>query len=88
MGHDEMIAMIPVDRTDPNITKKNGWKMPAKNLYDHLKTKTKFRVLRMDDGYADECDPVKNKDKSKWKDLPFKPKFDKKNNFIEYKVQG
>jgi len=88
MGHDEMIAMIPVDRTDPNITKKNGWKMPAKNLYDHLKTKTKFRVLRMDDGYADGCDPVKNKDKSKWKDLPFKPKFDKKNNFIEYKVQG
>jgi beta-lactamase superfamily II metal-dependent hydrolase len=88
MGHDEMIAMIPVDKNDPNITKLNGWKMPAKNLYKKLKEKTKFRVLRMDDGFAEGCDPVKNKDKSKWKELPFKPKIDKVNNFIEYKVQG
>jgi hypothetical protein len=88
MGHDEMVAMIPVDKTDPNITKINGWKMPAKNLYKKLKEKTKFRVLRMDDGFADGCDPVKNKEKSKWKELPFRPKIDKTNNFIEYKVQG
>jgi len=42
----------------------------------------------MDDGYAEGCDPQKNKEKSRWKDLPFKPKIDKINFFIEYTVQG
>ncbi|MDB5198763.1 MAG: hypothetical protein JWO92_726 [Chitinophagaceae bacterium] len=88
MQHPELVAMIPVDTSDPNIKKANGWKMPARNLYKRLKEKTNFRVLRMDDGYADGCDPVKNKDKSKWKDLPFKPKIDKGNFFIEYTIQG
>jgi len=88
MNHEELVAMIPVDDTDPNITKDNGWKMPAKNLYGVLKEKTKFRILRMDKGFADDCDPVKNKDKSKWKDLPEKPKFDKSNFFMEYTVKG
>ena len=88
MTHEELVAMIPVDKTDPNITKDNGWKMPAENLYRALKKQTKFRILRMDMGYADDCDPVKNKDKSKWKDLPEKPKFDKSNFFMEYTVKG
>jgi hypothetical protein len=42
----------------------------------------------MDDGFADGCDPLKDKAKSQWKDLPFKPKIDKKNFSIEYTVQG
>ncbi|HEU5165185.1 MAG TPA: hypothetical protein VFU29_06575, partial [Chitinophagaceae bacterium] len=86
MGHDELIAMIPVDKTDGNITKKNGWKMPAKNLYKRLKEKTQFRVLRMDDGFADECDPVKNKATAKWDKLKGKPVIDNKNFFVEYTV--
>ena len=88
MGHKELVAMIPVDKTDPNITKKNGWKMPAKNLYKRLKEKTQFRVLRMDDGFADGCDPVKDKAKAIWAALPNKPIIDKKNFFIEYTVNG
>jgi beta-lactamase superfamily II metal-dependent hydrolase len=88
MNHPELVAMIPVDKTDPNITKKNGWKMPATNLYKRLKEKTHFRVLRMDDGFADDCDPKKNNTKSKWNELPFKPVVDKNKLFIEYTIQG
>jgi|SRR5450432_475870 beta-lactamase superfamily II metal-dependent hydrolase len=86
MQHEELVAMIPVDKKDPNITKKNGWKMPAKNLYKRLKEKTGYRVLRMDDGFADECGLTDKK--NTWKKLPFKPIIDKKNLFIEYTVQG
>lgn len=88
MEHPELIAMIPVDDTDPNITKKNGWKMPATNLYKRLKVKTKYRVLRMDNGFADECEPQKNNTKSKWSELPHKPKANKNNLFIEYLIEG
>jgi len=86
MQHDELVAMIPVDKSDPNITKKNGWKMPAKNLYQRLKEKTGYRVLRMDDGFADECG-LKDK-KSTWTKLPFTPVIDTKNFFVEYTVKG
>jgi len=86
MTHDQLVAMIPVDKSDPNITKKNGWKMPAKNLYKRLKEKTGYRVLRMDDGFADECG-LKDK-KSTWKNLPHTPVVDTKNFFIEYTVKG
>lgn len=55
MKHPELTAMIPVDKTDPNITKANGWKMPAKNLYKRLIEKTNNKVIRMDDGIAKEC---------------------------------
>lgn len=61
MTNEELVAMIPVDKSDGNITKKNGWKMPAANLYQRLKEKTESRVLRMDDGYADGCNPKKDK---------------------------
>lgn len=86
MNHPELVAMIPVDRTDGNITKRNGWKMPAKNLYQRLKEKTNYRILMMDSGFADGCDP-KHK-KSKWKDLPKVPRLDKKKLFFEYVVEG
>ena len=88
MEHPELVAIIPVDKSDPNITKKNGWKMPAKNLYKRLKEKTNFRVLLMDDGFADGCDPVKDKNQSKWSDLPFTPIIDPKKLYIEYIVYG
>jgi hypothetical protein len=88
MGSEELVAMIPVDKTDPNITKPNGWKMPATNLFKRLKEKTQNRVLRMDEGFAAGCDPVKNKTTSKWDSLPFKASQDSKNHMIEYTVQG
>ncbi len=67
MTSDELVAMIPVDKTDPNITKPGGWRMPAENLYKRLKEKTNYRVLRMDDGFADECNPKRDgKAKSGW----------------------
>ena len=69
MTREDLIAMIPVHKDDPNITKENGWKMPAQNLYRNLKQKTNKRVLRMDDGYADQCDPSKDAEvKKNWSD--------------------
>jgi hypothetical protein len=74
MTHDELVAMIPVHKKDPNITKPNGWKMPAKNLYKRLKEKTNYRVIRMEDGFADDCDPTKNPlAKAAWKKLTSQP---------------
>jgi len=84
MIHEELVAMIPVDKREPNIKKKNGWKMPAKQLYIKLKKHTKNRVLRMDDGFADGCSPKSKK--SQWKKLPFKPVVT--DLFIEYKIEG
>jgi len=85
MDHAELVAMIPVDENDGNITKKNGWKMPATNLYRRLKEKTNNRVLRMDKGYDADCDPKKNK--TAWSKLE-KPVLDKDNLFVEYTVKG
>lgn len=52
MTHDELVVMIPVDKKDANITKQNGWKMPAANLYKELKKRSQDRVIRMDEGIA------------------------------------
>jgi hypothetical protein len=86
MTHQELVAMIPVDKTDGNIDRDGGWKMPAKNLYQRLKEKTGFRVLRMDDGFADDCDPAKSSTaKASWNKLKAgKPKVTK--SFIEFTV--
>ena len=84
MDHPELVAMIPVQKTDGNITKKKGWKMPAKNLYQRLKEKTKFRVLRMDDGFADECGLQSRK--AKWGEVRYKPKVERW--WVEYVVEG
>lgn len=51
MTHDELIALLPVDKTDPMI-KTAGWNMPATNLYKELKKRTKNRIIRMDDGIS------------------------------------
>ena len=89
MEHMELVAMIPVDKTDPNITKKNGWKMPAKNLFKRLKEKTGHRILLMDDGFAQGCDPQKDKAKAKWNDVKHTPKRVKKTDlYVEYVLEG
>jgi hypothetical protein len=51
MVHPELVAVIPVDRNHPNLTKKqHPWLMPFEPLYESLKERTKGRVIRTDDG--------------------------------------
>ncbi len=74
-NHPDLIAMIPVDKSDPNLTKSyHPWKMPAKNLNKRLHDKTEGRVLRMDDTKLDR--------KVNWTK---KPKIDK-NLFVEVEI--
>lgn len=85
MQHDELVAMIPVDGEDPNITKEHGWKMPAPNLFRKLKEKTQHRVLRMDTGFAKGCELGNGT--GAWGRLPFKPVV-KEGMYVEYRVKG
>jgi hypothetical protein len=74
IGSADLVALIPVHKKDPNITKKNGWKMPAKNLFKQLKQKTEGRVLQMDGVNPKECDPAVNPAKAAWKKVGITPK--------------
>jgi hypothetical protein len=74
MGGDDLCALIPVHKQDPNITKKNGWKMPARHLFDRIVEKTEGRVLQMDGVNPPESDPTKAKVKSAWKRAGVLPK--------------
>lgn len=68
MVHEDLIAMIPVDKSDSNIKKtKNPWHMPAKNLNKRLIELTRNRIMRMDDIYDKQCKPDKEPAKSSWK---------------------
>jgi len=85
MQHEELVAMIPVDEKDPNITKVNGWKMPAPKLFRRLVEKTQHRVLRMDMGFAAGCRPGNGT--GAWEKLPFMPEV-KEGVYVEYRVKG
>jgi hypothetical protein len=74
MNHPGLVALIPVHKKDPNITKPNGWKMPAKNLFKHLMEKTDHRVLQMDGVNPPSCDPNKEPSKTAWRKAGIKPK--------------
>jgi hypothetical protein len=86
MTNSKLVALIPVHKKDPNITKKNGWKMPAKNLLKHLIAKTSNRVLQMDGKNPPSCDPGKEPAKSNWKLVGIKPKVT--DMFIELAFAG
>lgn len=73
MNHPDLVALIPVDKSDPNIKKDDGWKMPAEHLFEHLKKQTSNRVLQMDDRNPPECNPDKAA-KGAWKKVGIKPK--------------
>jgi hypothetical protein len=73
MTHPDLVALIPVHKKDPNITKPNGWKMPAKNLFKRIVEKTDHRVLQMDDKNPPDCDPARNPAKAAWKRVGIKP---------------
>jgi glyoxylase-like metal-dependent hydrolase (beta-lactamase superfamily II) len=74
MGTPELVALIPVHKADPNITKTNGWKMPAKNLFKRIKEKTNGRVLQMDCANPPDCDPTKDPARTAWKKAGITPR--------------
>ena len=73
MNSPELVALIPVNKQDPNIKKKNGWKMPAENLFKRLNEKTQHRVLQMDGVNQRDCDPAKSPAKEAWRSINIKP---------------
>jgi hypothetical protein len=73
MNRPDLIALIPVNKQDPNITKQNGWKMPATNLFKRLNEKTQHRVLQMDGDNPRDCDPARNPAKDSWRSISVKP---------------
>lgn len=75
MTHKDLVVMIPVDKTDSHISKQ-GWKMPAVNLYKELKIRSQNRILLMDDGISTPATLWKNLVKPKETDL-----------YIEYEVR-
>jgi hypothetical protein len=74
MGTPELVALIPVHKKDPNITKPRGWKMPAKNLFKRLKEKTSHRVLQMDCVNPPDCNPNAGRAKAGWKEIGVTPR--------------
>lgn len=50
MTSKDLVAMIPVDQEVAKRKGKHGWKMPADDLYERLKQKTKGRIIRLDKG--------------------------------------
>jgi glyoxylase-like metal-dependent hydrolase (beta-lactamase superfamily II) len=86
MTNPKLVALIPVHKRDPNITKKNGWKMPAKNLFKHLAARTSNRVLQMDGVNPPNCDPRKEPAKASWKLAGVRPKVT--DMFIELEFSG
>jgi hypothetical protein len=86
MTHPDLVALIPVHKQDPNITKKGGWKMPAKNLFKRIVEKTDHRVLQMDNDNPASCNPKKNPAKAAWKRVGISPAI---NDFsIEIDIAG
>jgi hypothetical protein len=86
MNHSDLVALIPVHKKDPNITKQKGWKMPAVKLFKRVKEKTKNRVLQMDNDNPSDCDPTKAPAKAAWAAVGIKPKINP--NSIELEIPG
>ncbi|MBC7949684.1 MAG: MBL fold metallo-hydrolase [Chitinophagaceae bacterium] len=76
MTHEDLVVMIPTEKSDPMVNFGKGWQMPAVNLYKELKKRSKNRIIRMDDGFS----------KAKaWKNLPKQPV--KNKLYWEYEVR-
>jgi beta-lactamase superfamily II metal-dependent hydrolase len=86
MTNPDLVALIPVHKQDPNIRKKNGWKMPAPNLFTRITEKTENRVLQMDNDNPPECNPSANPAKAAWKRVGIKPVIN--DMFIELQIKG
>jgi hypothetical protein len=84
-GGSDLCAFIPVHKQDPNITKKGGWKMPAKGLFKRLVEKTEGRVLQMDGVNPPECDP-QGAARAAWRRAGLQPRDD--GQAIELVIKG
>lgn len=73
MTNPDLVALIPVHKQDPNITKEGGWKMPARNLFKRIVEKTEHRVLQMDNKNPVSCNPKKAA-KAAWDRVGITPK--------------
>ena len=74
MTSPDLVALIPVHKGDANIARKNGWKMPATNLFERIVEKTEGRVLQMDGDNPPDCDPRKNPAKAAWRRVGITPR--------------
>lgn len=86
MSSPDLVALIPVHKQDGNIKKKNGWKMPAPNLFKRIVERTQNRVLQMDDDNPAECNPNANPARAAWKLVGIKPVIN--DMFIELQIKG
>jgi hypothetical protein len=86
MDHPGLVALIPVHKKDPNITKPNGWKMPARNLFRRLRERTSDRVLQMDGVNPAGCNPDLEPASTAWKQVGIKPK--QTDLFIELNISA
>jgi glyoxylase-like metal-dependent hydrolase (beta-lactamase superfamily II) len=86
MTNPRLVALIPVHKKDPNITKKNGWKMPAKNLFKQLVARTSNRVLQMDGVNPPDCDPRRDPAKRSWRLAGITPRVT--DMFVELEFSG
>lgn len=74
MTNPDLVALIPVHKGDANITRTNGWKMPATNLFDRIVRKTEGRVLQMDGVNPPDCDPKQDPAKAAWRRVGITPR--------------
>ena len=74
MTHPDLVALIPVHKKDANIKKKNGWKMPARNLFRRIVEKTEHRVLQMDNDNPADCNPATSPADAAWKRVGITPR--------------
>jgi len=86
MKSDELVALIPVHKQDPNITKVNGWRMPATRLFQRLRQKAHYRVLQMDDDNPASCRPGRKPAKDAWKAVGIKPVI--RDLYVEVTIRG
>jgi len=86
MTHPGLVALLPVDKDDPNIKREKGWKMPAKNLMVRLNEKTQHRTLRMDGADARENTPTARDVRLAWVAAGVKPL--QKELYVELSLDG
>lgn len=85
MKNPELVALIPVDKSDSNIAKGRHWKMPADKLFDVIKEKTHNRVLQMDGVDPADCDPKSAPVKAAWKKVGITPVL--KDDYVELTIK-
>ena len=73
LTHEQLTAFIPVHKKDGNIKKKNGWKMPARNLLKEIIKRTDNRVLQMDGVNPATCNPTRDPARAAWQRAGVKP---------------